>query len=181
LCPLFRASPTLFSKPKMVTRIRSAFDELIRTKQRYPLLIIDDAHLLPPFAFEQFSLLLSTQMDSRSLGSLLLVGPPVLNQTLHLSIHEAFRQRLTNDYQIPPLDLKETIEYINHHLHIAGLLSGSLFSDDALKRVFEYTRGIPRQINRLCITVFLSFMLQFISALHHHFIQPLTISWDPDN
>jgi type II secretory pathway predicted ATPase ExeA len=150
----------LFSKPKMVTRIRSAFDELIRTKQRFPLLIIDEAHLLPLFAFEQFRLLLSTHMDSRSLGSLLLVGPPILNQTLHLSIHEAFRQRLTNAYQIPSLDLKQTIEYINHHLHIAGYLSGSPFSDDALKRIFEYSRGLPRQINRICTTALISGRLE---------------------
>jgi hypothetical protein len=38
----------------------------------------------------------------------------------------------------------ETIEYINHHLHIAGFLSGSPFSNDALKKpIFEYSRGIP--------------------------------------
>jgi general secretion pathway protein A len=145
-----------FSKPKMVARIRSAFDDLIRTKQRYPLMIIDEAHLLPPTAFEQFRLLLSTHMDSRSLGSLLLVGPPSLNQTLHLSVHEAFRQRLTNAYQFPPLDLKETLEYIQHHLRIAGYLSGSPFSDDAVKRIFEYTRGIPRQINRVCTTALIA-------------------------
>jgi general secretion pathway protein A len=150
----------LFSKPKMVSRIRSALDELIRTKQRYPLIIIDEAHLLPPFAFEQFRLLLSTNMDSRSLGSLLLVGPPVLDQTLHLSIHEAFRQRLSNAYQIPPLDLKETIEYIQHHLKIAGLISGSPFSDDALKRIFEFSRGIPRQINRICTIALISGRLE---------------------
>jgi len=146
----------LFSKPKMVSRIRSAFDDLVRSKQRYPLLIIDEAHLLPPFAFEQFRLLLSTNMDSRSLASLLLVGPPVLNQTSHLSIHEAFRQRLTNAYQVPSLDLKETIDYINHHLHIAGFLTGSPFSDDALKRIFEFSRGIPRQINRICTTALIA-------------------------
>jgi type II secretory pathway predicted ATPase ExeA len=150
----------MFSKPKMVTRIRSAFDELIRTKQRYPLLIIDEAHLLPHFAFEQFRLLLSTNMDSRSLGSLLLIGPPVLNQTLHLSIHEAFRQRLTNAYHIPPLDLKVTIEYIQHHLRIAGFVSGSPFSDDALKKIFDYSRGLPRQINRICTTALISGRLE---------------------
>jgi type II secretory pathway predicted ATPase ExeA len=149
-----------FYKPKMVTRIRSAFDELIRTKQRYPLLIIDEANLLPPFAFEQLRLLLSSNMDSRSLGSLLLVGPPVLSQTLHLSIHEAFRQRITNAYHIPPLDLKETIDYIQHHLHIAGFLSGSLFSDDAITRIFEYSRGLPRQINRICTTALISGRLE---------------------
>lgn len=145
-----------FSKPKMVARIRSAFDDLIRSKQRYPLMIVDEAHLLPPTAFEQFRLLLSTHMDSRSLGSLLLVGPPSLNQTLHLSVHEAFRQRLTNAYQFPPLDLKETLDYIQHHLRIAGYLSGSPFSDDAVKRIFEYTRGIPRQINRVCTTALIA-------------------------
>ena len=146
----------LFSRPKMVARIRSAFDDLIRTKQRHPLVIIDEAHLLVPTAFEQFRLLLSTQMDSRSLGSLLLVGPPILNQTLHLSIHEAFRQRLTNAYLFPPLDLKETLDYIQHHLRIAGYLTGSPFSDDAVKRIFEYTRGIPRQINRVCTTALIA-------------------------
>ena len=145
-----------FSKPKMVARIRSACDDLIRTKQRFPLLILDEAHLLPATAFEQFRLLLSTHMDSRSLGTLLLIGPPPLVQTLHLSIHEAFRQRLTNSYQFSPLDLKETIEYIQHHLRIAGYASGSPFSHDALQRIFEYTRGIPRQINRLCTTALIA-------------------------
>ena len=145
-----------FSKPKMVARIRSACEDLIRTKQRYPLFILDEAHLLPPTAFEQFRLLLSTHMDSRSLGTLLLIGPPALAQTLHLSIHEAFRQRLTNAYQFPPLDLKETIDYIHHHLRIAGYSSGSPFSDDALKRIFEFSRGIPRQINRLCTTALIA-------------------------
>jgi len=145
-----------FSKPKMVARIRSACDDLIRTKQRFPFLILDEANLLPPTAFEQFRLLLSTHMDSRSLGTLLLIGPPALGQTLHLSIHEAFRQRLTNSYHFPPLDLQETLEYIQHHLRIAGYPSGSPFSDDALQRIFEYTRGIPRQINRLCTTALIA-------------------------
>jgi type II secretory pathway predicted ATPase ExeA len=145
-----------FSKPKMVARIRSACDDLIRTKQRFPLLILDEAHLLPPTAFEQFRLLLSTHMDSRSLGTLLLIGPPGLSQTLHLSIHESFHQRLTNSYLFPPLDLKETLEYIQHHLRIAGFTTGSPFSDDALKRIFEYTRGLPRQINRLCTTALIA-------------------------
>jgi len=139
----------------MVARIRSAFEDLIHTKQRFPLLILDEADLLPPTAFEQFRLLLSTNMDSRSWPPPA-DRPAVLSQTLHLSIHESFRQRLTNSYQFPPLDLKETLEYIQHHLRIAGYITGSPFSDDALKRIFEYTRGLPRQINRLCVTALIA-------------------------
>jgi hypothetical protein len=32
----------------------------------------------------------------------------------------------------------------------------SAIDNDALKRIFEYTRGIPRQINRLCTTALIS-------------------------
>jgi general secretion pathway protein A len=35
-----------------------------------------------------------------------------------------------------------------------------LFSDDALKRIFEYSRGIPRQINRICTTALISDRLE---------------------
>jgi type II secretory pathway predicted ATPase ExeA len=47
-------------------------------------------------------------------------------------------------------------EYIQHHLRIAGYITGSPFSDDAIKRIFEYTRGLTRQINRLCVTALIA-------------------------
>ena len=36
------------SRPKMVTRIRSAFQDLLQNKHRCPVIIIDEAHHLPP-------------------------------------------------------------------------------------------------------------------------------------
>jgi type II secretory pathway predicted ATPase ExeA len=56
-----------FSRPKMVSCIRSVFEELLSTKHRIPFLILDEAQLLPDSAFEQFRLLFSTSMDSQSL------------------------------------------------------------------------------------------------------------------
>jgi type II secretory pathway predicted ATPase ExeA len=41
-----------FGKPKAVARIRSAFQELLHTKHRLPVVILDEAHLLPPTVFE---------------------------------------------------------------------------------------------------------------------------------
>jgi type II secretory pathway predicted ATPase ExeA len=144
-----------FSRPKMVARIRSVFEDLISSKHRIPFLILDEAQLLPDSAFEQFRLLFSTSMDSQSLGALLLVGQPELRRTLRLASHEAFFQRLTTSYHLPPLDLSQTIAYIRHHIQLSGYKAGVLFPDDALARIYDYTKGIPRQINRLCTTALL--------------------------
>ena len=145
----------LFSRPKMVARIRSVFDDLIQNKHRLPVVILDEAHALPDLAFDQFRLLFSTNMDSQSLGALLLVGHPELRRTLRLASHEAFYQRLTTTYHLLPLDLGQTIAYIRHHIQLAGYKAGPLFPDDALARIYDYTKGIPRQINRLCTTALL--------------------------
>lgn len=150
----------LFSRPKMVAHIRSAFEELIQNKHRLPVLILDEAQSLPDLAFDQFRLLFSTHMDSQSLGVLLLVGHPELRRILRLVSHEAFSQRLTTTFHLPPLDLTQTIAYIRHHILLAGYKAGPLFPDDAIVRIFDYTKGLPRQINRLCTTALLVGMIE---------------------
>ncbi len=145
----------LFSRPKMVARIRSAFEDLIQNKHRLPVIILDEAHTLPDTAFDPLRLLFSTQMDSQSLGTLLLVGHPELRRTLRLASHEAFFQRLTTTYHLLPLDLSQTIAYVRHHIQLAGYKASPLFPDDALSRIYDYTKGVPRQINRLCTTALL--------------------------
>lgn len=144
-----------FSRPKMVARIRFVFDDLLSNKHRTPFLILDEAHLLPDTAFEQLRLLFSTHMDSQSLGALLLVGQPELRRTLRLATHEPFFQRMSTAYHLLPLDLPQSMAYIRHHITFSGYKTGTLFTDDALVRICDYTKGIPRQINRLCTTALL--------------------------
>jgi type II secretory pathway predicted ATPase ExeA len=148
-----------FSRPKMVARIRLALDDLLTNKHRIPFLILDEAHLLPETAFEQLRLLLSTHMDSQSLAALLLVGQPELRRTLRLATHQAFAQRLTTSFHLPPLDLTQAMAYIRHQVTFSGYKGGSLFSDDALARIYDFTKGVPRQMNRLCTTALLVGMI----------------------
>jgi type II secretory pathway predicted ATPase ExeA len=81
-----------------------------------------------------------------------LVGQPALHRTLHLAVHEAFNQRLTVRYHLGPLDLAETLGYVRHHVRAAGYSAGPLFTDDALARIFDFTKGLPRRINQVCTT-----------------------------
>jgi general secretion pathway protein A len=145
-----------FSKPRLVARIRTALGDLSTAKHCTPVVVLDEAHLLTQSMLEQLRLLFSDQMDSQSLATLILVGHPDLRRTLHLSVHEALSQRLAVRYHLGPLDLQETIGYVKHQVRIAGYMTGPLFADDAMQRVFEYTKGIPRRINQVCTTALMA-------------------------
>lgn len=149
-----------FGKPKAVARIRSAFQDLLHTKHRLPVVILDEAHLLLPTVFEPLRLLFSAEMDSQSLGVLLLVGQPELRRTLRLAPYEAFYQRISTQFHLPPLDLAQTIAYVRHHIQLSGYKAGTIFTDDALARIYESTKGVPRLINRLCSTALIVGMLE---------------------
>lgn len=154
-----------FSKPRLVARIRTALEELSVTKHRAPVVVLDEAHLLTQPMLEQLRLLFSDKMDSQSLATLVLVGHPDLRRTLHLSVHEAFTQRLAVRYHLGPLDLQETVGYIKHQVRIAGYTAGALFTDDAIQRIFEYTKGIPRRINQVCTTALMAGLIDQKSVL----------------
>ena len=146
--------------------MRAAFTELVQTRRRFPLLVIDEDHLLPADAFEQFRLLLSDRMDHHSLAARLLVGQPGLRDTLHLTGNQAFYQRLTILYHLQPLDLKNSIAYIKHHnIQLVAFQGGHLFTDNGLGRIFDYAKGVPRQINLHCTTALLAGMLDQKSIL----------------
>ena len=154
-----------FGKPRMIARIRTAFEDALVNKRRAPLVIIDEAHLLTQPMLEQLRLLFSDKMDSQSLATLLLVGHPDLRRTLHLTVHEAFNQRLSVRYHLGPLDLQETLGSIKHLVHVAGFTTSTLFTDDAITRIFDYTKGIPRRINQLCTTALMAGLIDQKSTL----------------
>lgn len=155
----------LFSRPKMVARIRIAFQDLLHSKNRCPFIILDEAHHLSPDAFEQLRLLLSAEMDSQSLGALLLVGHPELRNTLRLSIHQSFAQRISTRFHLGPLDLTASLAYIQHQLAISGYKGSQLFTDDALHHIFHFTKGIPRQMNLVCHLALMAGMIDGQSVL----------------
>jgi general secretion pathway protein A len=140
--PLFR--------PQMVLQLRHCFDLLTNERKKTAVLIVDEAHLLEGRMLEELRLLLNVRMDSQAAAVLILVGHTELRRTLRLSIHEALWQRTTARYHLRPLDLTETGAYIHHQLQVAGYQGPGLFSDGFVAKAFDYTKGIPRQINLVC-------------------------------
>jgi type II secretory pathway predicted ATPase ExeA len=169
-----------FSTPRLVARIRSALDDLNAHKHRAPVIVLDEAHLLTQPMFEQLRLLFSDKRDSQSLATVVLVGPSELRRTLHLTIHEAFNQRLTARYHLGPLDLQETIGYVKHQAQVAGHKAGTLFTDDALQRIFEYTKGVPRRIHQVCTTALMAGLIDQKSVLDESTVRKASADIDHD-
>ncbi len=122
------------------------------SKNRRTVLIIDEAQNMGPGALEELRMLSNINADKDQLLQMILVGQPNLRDMLRLPEMKQFAQRIAVDYHLQALDLKETCDYIQHRIKVAGG-DPNLFTPAAREEIFHYTRGIPRLINVLCDTV----------------------------
>jgi general secretion pathway protein A len=118
---------------------------------RRTVLIIDEAQNMGPQALEELRMLSNVNSEKDQVLQVILAGQPGLRENLHDPRLEQFAQRISVDYNLDPLNLDETREYIRHRLSIAGG-NPDIFDDAAGEAVFRYSGGIPRLINLLCDT-----------------------------
>jgi type II secretory pathway predicted ATPase ExeA len=69
---------------RLVPQLRSTLQELAR-KGRYVLLMVSEAHLLPPELFDPLRFLGNDEMDSACLLTLVLLGQPDLARKLRFA------------------------------------------------------------------------------------------------
>jgi general secretion pathway protein A len=63
--------------------------------------------------------------------------------------NRAVRQRIAVRYQIEPLSAEETTQYVLHRLQVAGA-ERSVFTAEALREIYIFTKGNPRLTNIIC-------------------------------
>jgi general secretion pathway protein A len=115
---------------------------------RATVLIVDEAHLISDEAvFEDLRMLLNLQANDRQLLSIVLVGLPPLRSALDAL--DAFRQRMAFCLSLDTPDEKQTGQYIDFRLEKAGA-SQPIFTEDAVRAIYEESRGILRNVNKLC-------------------------------
>ncbi len=113
------------------------------------VLIIDEAQGLNPALLEEIRLLSNLETSKSKLLQIVLVGQPELDKTLSQQGFRQLRQRVNMRYHLSSLSEKDTKEYIEKRLRIAGGKE-SIFAKDAMKEIYLRTNGIPRLINILC-------------------------------
>lgn len=138
----------------LLEQIHTKLLELYETKSE-PVLIIDEAHLLPSKAtFDEIRLLTNFQLDDQNLLSVLLIGQPELEKKIEKPYYAPLRQRIGLRYNLGPLTLDDTIAYIEHRIRMAGGQQNP-FSRSAMEEIHTVSGGIPRVINTLATTALL--------------------------
>ncbi|MBX9725174.1 MAG: AAA family ATPase [Candidatus Obscuribacterales bacterium] len=119
------------------------------------VLVADEAHLLERPTMEELRLLTNSEMDRKSLVSIIVMGQIWIRDRLKYREYEALNQRLSLRYSLEGLSEKETSDYVHHHLTLAGANGDGLFTADALKQIFISSGGILRVINNICLAAML--------------------------
>jgi len=114
------------------------------------LLIIDEAQNLSAEMLEEVRLLSNLETPRSKLIQIMLVGQPELKELLARPELRQLRQRLALRHHLRPFDRRETEEYVEGRLQVAGYTGRRLFKKGALDRLQEVTGGTPRLINSVC-------------------------------
>jgi general secretion pathway protein A len=137
-----------YFKADLIEQISDAIFSL-HQQQVCPVLIIDEAHLIPSReSFEEVRLLTNLQLDNENLMSVVLIGQPELLRRLEHPVYEALRQRIGIRFHLGPLEREEVAEYVRHRVKKAGR-KDELFTPEAVELIRVYSAGIPRRINNI--------------------------------
>jgi len=129
--------------------------------------IIDEAENIGLNVIEEVRLLANLETSTSKLLQIVLVGQPELMEKLRSEVIRQIKQRIVITCQIKPLTEKESMQYIDHRLKIAGSGSSEVFTDESLSLICRYAKGIPLALNTLCnnaLSVGCSLSEQRISA-----------------
>ncbi len=117
---------------------------------RTVVLIIDEAQNLEVPVLEQIRLLSNLETDTAKLIQIILVGQPELIKVLERQELRQLSQRIIVRYDLQPMDVDDTAAYIAHRLEVVGWKGGELFTPAACRRIYHFSKGLPRLINVLC-------------------------------
>ena len=138
--------------PESIKELHSALNVYLlenHSRGRRTVLIVDEAQNLAIDVLEQIRLLTNLETAQTKLLQITLIGQPELRQVLSRNDLRQLAQRITGRYHLEPLSKKDTSEYIQHRIAVAGG-NGAIFSPAACREAFKLSYGVPRIINVIC-------------------------------
>jgi len=119
------------------------------TENKTVVLIIDEAQKLTDTSLELLRILLNYETNEFKLLQLILLGQLELYSKMYNMPN--FFDRISFKYTLNPLMFEEAKDLIEFRIRQAGYRSHiQLFLDEAVREIYEYSRGYPRQITMFC-------------------------------
>jgi general secretion pathway protein A len=115
-------------------------------------------------------LLISSALDEAPPLKVVLAGQDALRQTLRQSLHADLLNRISVRFHLPALSREQTATYIDFQLKQAGG-SEKVFDPAAKNVIYDYSGGVPRQINNLATACLLQAAAQNASRISEAILQ----------
>jgi general secretion pathway protein A len=133
-----------------LTELMQQFDEFLialHESNDGAVLIIDEAHSLPPSTLEQVIEMAHLESNRHKVMQFLLAGQPALGSNARPL--GGMSSRLTVRARLLPLERDECERYVHHRLTVAGGAAVT-FNQQSIEVIYALSGGVPRLINLLC-------------------------------
>jgi len=130
------------------------------------ILIVDEAQALTNEALEELRLLSNLQNYDGLLLQVFLLGQDPLLEMIRAPGMEQLQQRLIAASHLEPLQLNETVAYVEHRLRKVGWQNDPTFTEESMNLIHKFSGGVPRRINLICHRLFLRGGLEQKHKLH---------------
>ncbi len=135
------------NKVELLSQIYRRLHEIM-DEHKKAVVMIDEVQMLNSREImEEFRGLLNMEMPAGKMINIVFFGLPELEDVL--SLDEPLKQRVAVKIRLKAFSEKDTKDYIRHRLSVAGS-SRDIFSEEAVRSIFENTNGTPRLINTVC-------------------------------
>jgi general secretion pathway protein A len=136
------------SRDVLLATLRSFLESLVPLHAN-AVVVVDDAHMLPPDVLAQLHDVADVGRESRVL-QMVLAGEPALTALLNRPELSPLAERINVRLALGPLAADEVIGYVTRRLTATGSSGRVDFSDGAFVRLYELSRGVPHVVNQLC-------------------------------
>jgi general secretion pathway protein A len=122
----------------------------LRAADEGAVVIVDEAHSLPPATAEQVIEIASLESNRDRVLQFLLAAQPAIGGGMLPALGD---DRITMRARLLPLEREECERYIAHRLAVAGV-SSITFATPAVEVIYKLSGGVPRLVNLLCERAF---------------------------
>ena len=131
-------------------QVRGRLVEMGQAEGPHPVLVLDDAEGIRVAVMDVLRRLTAANLDEQDHFSIVLAGTDEILHTLQVPQLAPLRTRVNFTWALRPYGLEDTRQYVAYQLQRATV-DAKLFSDQAVKRIFQASRGYPRSINQLAL------------------------------
>ena len=151
----------------------------IKEEGRNTVVMLDEVQMLSSKGImEEFRGFLNMEIQEGKLLNFIFFGLPDFDNIL--SLDKPLRQRVAVKIRLQAFSEEDTKNYIDHRLSVAGS-NKQIFTDDALKLIFQYSKGVPRLINAVCDNALLEGFLLKKDSIDDQTIRSVAIGLDLDS